>query len=347
MEEQTKPTETDFQDAFVAEMSENADPVTPPVETPKPDDKPADPVTPPVDPEKPIEKTDEEKAADEAKLVEGEKPEETEARQAKEAEDVKAADDAKLEAEKAREFATKDDVKDAMREYQKEVATESAAHIDKIQNARDQVIEKLHPEGIDQKIYDTNGNIIKTAQDIVDRALINPNTNEAYSYDEAASFMLEAGKKMAENVKELEDWAEGIAEKNIDLLEGNERVLAKWGDVFKALPKETVEKLATDYVSTQLKFDKTQSYVTEMNMTPEAFYATVMAPYTQLNQSLAAKTEADAKAATEAAKAKEAADLAEQNERNGGIPPQRGQSATKSNTGDAMLDALVDEMAKG
>jgi len=277
--------------------------------------------------DKKTEKTDEEKAAEaEAEKVKNETTEETAARHAQEAAEKSAAEEPK--------FATKDDVRDALHEYQKE----TSERISRVNEAKQGIISKVHPEGIDQKIYDSNGNVIKTAQDIVDRGLINEATHEPFTYEEAASFMLQAQQKTAENIKELETWAEGIAEKNINLMESNARVMAKWGETLSKLPKETVEKLAETYITKQVRFDDTGSYVTDVAMSPEDFYDTVMAPYSELNAALAAKAQLE-----EATQQQEQA--AEQQERNG-IPPQRGTSSVKANTGDPMLDALVDELNK-
>lgn len=230
-------------------------------------------------------------------------------------------------------FATKQDVMDAIRE----TGQETAQRVTKVNSARDEIIDKLYPEGIDKNVYDSNGKVIKTAQDIVDRGLINERTGEPYTYEEAASFMLEAGRKTAENLEELNSWAENVAEQNITLIESNHRVMDKWGDTLKSLPKEDVEKLAAQYIST-LEFDKTNSYVTKVVISPEQFYDIALAPYAQLNEALAKNAEYEAEA-------KRLRDEAEQAERSG-LPPQRGTSATKSNTGDPMVDALIDEMNK-
>jgi hypothetical protein len=365
MDEASKPpTQDDFSAAFTELMGAPAEeaPEDKTVETPvegeeKPKDDEGEAEKPkdgeeekPVD--KPVEKTQEELDAEqkviddaEAELAKDETPEQTTARHTKEAEEAEATKKAEEEAAAAATptFATKQDIKDALSERE----TESSQRVTKLNQGKKEVIDKLYPEGIDQSIYDDNGKVVKTAQDIVDRGLINRETGEPFNYDEAASFMLKAQQQSAANVKELEDYAEGVAEKNINLLEGNQRVIAKWGDTFKTMPKETVENLAAEYVRTQLKFDKTNSYMTEMNMTPEDFYAIVMSPYSNLKTSVDKETAAATKKAeADAAAAKKAEDdakIAEQEERNGGFP-QRGSSKTKSNTGDVNLDALVDAL---
>lgn len=320
--------------------------VTPPTgqegaETPPPaasDNKPAatdppaqtdgDKTTPPV-----AEKTDEEKAADaqaEADKSKNETAEETATRQANEA---KQNDE-----DEAKKYATAEDVKQAIRE----VNQESTGRIEKVHTVREEIINKLHPEGIDRNIYDTDGKVIKTAQDIVDRGLINERTGEAFTYEEAASFMLEATREMNENINKLNDWAEDVAEKNISLVESNDRVMDQWGDILKAMP-QLAKELADEYITTQLEFDKTGSYITKMSMSPEAYYGRVMAPYRKLGEALAAQ---QALQANQQAEQQNAEQRAEQAERSG-LPPQRGQSEVKANTGNSMLDALVDELNKG
>jgi predicted RNA-binding protein Jag len=236
-------------------------------------------------------------------------------------------------------YATADDVKNAIRELN----SETTARVEKLHTATEQIISILHPEGIDKNLYDTTGKVIRTAQDIVDRGLQKEN-GEPYTYDEAASFVLEANRKMGENIEELNKWAGNVAEQNISLMEGNQRVMGKWGDILTAMP-ELAKQLAEKYISTQLQFDKTNSYITNMAMQPEDFYDLTMAPYRKLGEALVAKQGLEAAEAARTAKAADDQKVADQNERNG-IPPQRGSSNVKANTGDPMLDALVDELNK-
>lgn len=304
------PTEAEFDSAFLSEMgAEDTAPVedTPPADDPTPpaesDTLVADDPTPPVEEDAPP-------------VVEEEEP-------------TPPAEDT------APKYATPDDVKQAMRDYH----TETEQKASSLAATTNEIINKLHPEGIDEKIYDSNGIVIKTAQDIVDRGLEKEN-GEVYTYDEAASFMLEAGRKMAENMNELQNWAEEVAVQNISLSEGSHRVMEEWGDILNDPQfKDLAAELATEYVQTQLQFDKSQSYITHMNMSPETYYARVLSPYRELVQARQAQEIADTAARAKAADS-------QQRERNG-LPPQRGTSDSKANTGDEMLDAFLDEMKKG
>lgn len=322
-----------FQDALMSELGmSDEQKVTPPAPTASEDDAPKDDdieqppaavaegkdQVPPVADDKSDKGEPESPQGGEDKV---ETPEEKANREAEEA--------AKNEPPKP---ITADDVKQAMRDYQ----SENNQRVETVNTARDEIIGHLYPEGIDKNIYDSTGAVVKTAQDIVDRGLLKDN-GEPYTYEEAASFMLEAGRKMTENIKELNDWAENIAETNVSLMESNKRVMDKWGETLKTIPKEDVELLAQRFIAT-LSFDKDKQYVTEMKITPEDFYDMALSPYVKLNQSIARAQELE-----QAVKTQE--QITEQAERNG-IPPQRGTSTTKSNTGDPMVDALIDELAK-
>lgn len=235
----------------------------------------------------------------------------------------------------APKFATKDDVAAALREY----SQETTGRVEAVHSAAEEIISKLHPEGIDRNLYDSNGNVIKTAQDIVDRGLLNPRTNQPFEYEEAASWILAAQQQMNKNFEELQNYAADIAEQNIQLSESSKRVMEKWGDVLNSLPQDKREKFAEQYLTKQLQFAPDGSYITKVNMTPEEFYDIILEPYTELSSVMAEKQRLE----TEAKQRDQAAELAERS----GLPPQRGTSATKANTGDPMVDALIDEMAKG
>lgn len=234
---------------------------------------------------------------------------------------------------------TQESIKDAIRE----VNQEAVAKVDLLKETAKGVIDVLYPQGINRTIYDSNGTAVKTAQDIVDRKLINAETGEEYTYEEAVSFLLESNRKMDSEIAELDKYAESIAEKNISLSEGNARVMAKHGELLKAMPA-LAKDLAEKYVNTQLKFDKTNSYIEDMRMAPEEFYDLVLAPYSKMNEAIARNAELEASIA-EAKKAEEARKVAEQNERLD-MPGQMGTSSVKANTGNAFVDALVDEFNK-
>lgn len=315
MGDDNQPNE--FADALAAELNGDEAPPVPAPEAPTPQggaEEEDQPPAPKAEPEGQVPPVEEQKP-------EGEKAPEGEPANAQAEEQQQPA------------FATKDDIKSALTEYDQE----RSQRIETVRRVREEIIEKLYPEGIDKNIYDTNGNVIKTAQDIVDRELLNPRTGEPFTYEEAASWMLNAQQQMNKNIEELYKYAEDIGELNVSLIESNRRVMELHGETLKNLPEGIAEKLAAAYVKT-LEFDKTGSYVVKAKIDPVEFYDLALAPYNELRETLA-----ENQRLAEEQKQKDAE--AERDER-AGLPPQRGVNKSKSNTGDPMLDALLDEIEK-
>lgn len=277
----------------------------------------------------------EEVAEDKAAVAEDEPKDEVKEEIAEEEvaeEEDKPKEGEKTDAEKKVEspqFATKSDVIDAMREYSREQTDRATT----LTSTRDEVIKVMHPEGVDTTIYDTNGSAIKTANDIVSRQLLNPNTNEPFTYEEATSWLMNAQKQMSENLEELHHYAEEIAETNISLQESNNRVMQTWGDVLNAMPN-VAKQVAETYVKT-LEFDPTGSYVVKAPVDPVAFYDMALAPYMKLAETM---TELE----TARAENTRQEEVAERDERIG--LPRRGAARVVSNTGNDFVDALIDEL---
>jgi 3-oxoacyl-[acyl-carrier protein] reductase len=231
--------------------------------------------------------------------------------------------------EEAPQFATKRDVIDAMREYE-QGKNEVASTTESVKN---DIISILYPEGVDTKLYDSNGEAINTAQDIVDRKLVNPNTNEPFTYEQAASWILNSQRQVNEQVEQLNKYAEDLAHTNMDLIDGNQRVLEKWGDVLEAMPG-VARQLQEAYMKT-LTMDESGQYVVKASINPVEFYDIALAPYKQLGEALVRQQELEA--------AQQGAQAVNERDERVGIP-QRGTSNVKANTGDEFLDALVDEL---
>lgn len=323
---------------FTPEVETPATPPTPPEPPKTTEEAPEAPSPTPPEPPKPADDAEKPKepAEGEPKTLENGQPPKQET--AEEKANREATEAANAEPPKP---LTPEDIQAAIRADREE----TQGRVNNLHAIREDIIKQAYPEGVEQKIYDSNGNVIKTAQDIVDRGLVNERTNEPYTYEEAASFMLEAGRQMQKNMEELNQWAETVAEENINLLEGNQRVMTQWGDVLKAMPK-LADELAEEYITTQLQFDETKSYITKMNMSPEAYYARALAPYKELGKALVEKQELEAKQAA-AAEAEQKQNQENEQAERFGLPPQRGESAQKSNTGDPFMDALVDELNLG
>jgi methyl-accepting chemotaxis protein len=227
-------------------------------------------------------------------------------------------------------YATKDDVAAALREYTQEQTDRSSL----LKRASTEVIEKMYPDGIDKNIYDSNGNKIETAQDIIDRGLANPQSGELFdTYEEAASWLLNAQRTTNQNAEDLQNYADDVAEVNVDLNNGIQRIDAEWGQVLDSMPK-VAEQIKNNYENTLVKDSKT-GLVTKAPIDIKQFYDSALAPYMQLGEQMAKNEQLE-----KMQKDRQAVD-----DRDERIDmPSRGSSKTKANTGDEFVDALIDEI---
>lgn len=265
------------------------------------------------------------KADDDAKTDDAD--DEADDDKADDATDDDKVDDDKVDDSTEPEYATKDDVKSAFREFNQE----QTQRISTVKSAQQAVLEKIAPDGLDRNIYDSDGNVVHTAQDIIDRGLFNPKTQAPFeSYEEAASWMMDAQKTKNEEAERLESQAEALAELNVNLMEDQQRVVDQWGDTLKAMP-EVAKRLADTYVRHFVKSDPKTEMIVEVAKTPTEFYNEMVPLYVQAAEAQAEaeriKTEYQAKATQD-----ERVDL-----------PARGRSKSKANTGRGDLDALLDE----
>jgi len=228
------------------------------------------------------------------------------------------------------QFATKQDIKDAMAEYNQA----QTAKIDHVNNLRDEIIQKYYPDGIDQTLRTSDGTEIKTAQDIVDMGLTKPN-GEEYTYEEAAQWIMDQRQSISRNLDEIRDNATQVAETNQSLLDGMDRVRAEYGDLLATIP-EINAQVTNAYLKT-LTIDQERGVVTSAPVDMVDFYRMALAPYKQLSEEIGRRKEVEAE--LEKRKA-----VIGRDDRQG--LSQRGTSKSKSNTGDAFVDAFIDELGE-
>lgn len=228
------------------------------------------------------------------------------------------------------QFATKQDVKDAMAEYNQA----QTAKIDHVNNLRDEIIQKYYPDGIDQTLRTSDGTEIKTAQDIVDMGLTKAN-GEEFTYEEAAQWIMDQRQSISRNLDEIRDNAMMIAETNQSLLDGMDRVRAEYGDLLATIP-EINQQVTNAYLKT-LTIDQERGVVTNAPVDMVDFYRMALAPYKQLNNEINRRKEVEAE--LEKRKA-----VIGRDDRQG--LSQRGTSKSKSNTGDPFVDAFIDELGE-
>lgn len=247
----------------------------------------------------------------------------TTADEATESDEVTATDDAQQP-----KYATKSDVLSAIQEDRQH----TTERLNAISNLRDKVIEQVQPDGVDRNLYDSNNQVIKTVQDIIDRGLIDPNTGEPFEYEAAAQWYMNAQKLQNKQIEELNKYADDAAEVYMSLQEGNDRIMDKYGDVLSVMPN-VAKQLSEAYFAT-LQQDS-NGIITKIKLDPVEFYDNALAPYLKMAQAQVDQQQKEAELAKQSK-------VNERDERMG-IPP-RGNNKSKSATGDKFLDAFMDEM---
>lgn len=207
-------------------------------------------------------------------------------------------DDVEDDGEVAEKFATKDDIKAALREMDAEKQTYEADR----KGMQAEVLDKLFPEGVDRVLRDSEGDPINGIDDLT--KLINPKTGDLFTDEEAGRWLLEAQQKLNQDVQQLEEYAAEIVDTNISLKDGSERVNELYGDLLKTVP-EMADKLLDAYSKTLVRDPKT-GIVIKAPVDVVEFYSMALAPYKDVAEQAAAKAEADKKAAEDAAKKAEA-----------------------------------------
>ena len=228
------------------------------------------------------------------------------------------------------QFATKQDIKDAMAEYNQA----QTAKINEVSNLRDEIIQKYYPDGIDQTLRASDGTEIKTAQDIVDMGLTKAN-GEEFTYEEAAQWIMDQRQSISRNLDEIRDNAMMIAETNQSLLDGMDRVRAEYGDLLATIP-EINQQVTNAYLKT-LTIDQERGVVINAPVDMVDFYRMALAPYKQLSEEISRRKEVEAE--LEKRKA-----VIGRDDRQG--LSQRGTSKSKSNIGDPFVDAFIDELGE-
>lgn len=174
--------------------------------------------------------------------------------------------------EKEEKFATKDDIRAALAEQ----AAQQEARQTTRKNLRDELRSELFPDGIDVdlQIKDSDNGIITGPSQIAGK-LINPNTNELFTYEEAKDYWDNAQKQIDRVIEEREQLIDLYAENNQSFFEGSQIVEQKYGAFLRANP-DIAKQLLDNYLATA-KVTKS-GYITDMPLNVVAYYDTAMRP---------------------------------------------------------------------
>jgi hypothetical protein len=217
--------------------------------------------------------------------------------------DDSGSDDADADGDEGRETDEPKDepdqkelTKQAIKEALAESESEKASRSSQIGVLKEEVIERLYPEGIDRQLRDSDGDPITGIEDLT--KLINPRTNELFTDEEAGAWLLAAQQKLNKDIEAVEKFAEEVAEVNYSVTEGAKRVAVKYGAILSA-DEALKNRLLKAYNDTLIKDPKTG--ITLRNpVDVEEFFDLALEP--RLEARIAADEEAKIKAAEDAKK---------------------------------------------
>ena len=276
----------------------------------KPDDKPVDEA--PAEGDKPAEddKTEEvdkdkpeDKPSDD-KPAEGDKPEDKPADDANKPTDDKPSDDAKEDRP-----LTKEEIREVLREEAEERAAVTSERASFAGKVRSDLREALKLDSTYTTPTLDDGTPITSVTQLTQ--VINPETDEPYTREEAATLLLDARKIVDDNVAANEAQIDKLTDLNVDFKEQADEVDRLYGEVLKAFPEEAKGWLAA-YQKT-FKMSEDGSYVTDVPISPLEFYGPIVKPF--LNASAQVAQQQAEAAAAEAKAVREAEIKAEQEDR--------------------------------
>lgn len=252
--------------AIEEEYGDEPDTSTEEVEAPEEEETPESPEVP-----------EEESTEEPEEPEESEEPEEAEEPEAPEEPLKKEPTDEEVETP-----STREEIKAALMELEKERATRDSG----LNAMQEEVLNTLYPEGVDRQLRDADGDPIKGIEDLtgvdpqtgasVGNGLINPNTGDVFTEEEAARYILRGQQRLNEQVQLMEDQAYKIAETQLSLKESSDRVEAEFGDVLNSLPPETVKQITDAYIRT-LRRDPNTGMVVDVPLDAYEFYSIALA----------------------------------------------------------------------
>lgn len=242
------------------------------VEKPVEEPKKAEPVAPEKKVEEPA-KPEEKKEPEAPKPPENETPEEKTAREAKEAEEAKRVEEV--------EIPDNPGVREA-RATQREIAEDRKAMAQDIK-------EKMFAE-VQTELTDSDGDPIRTPADVM--KLINPNTQKAFTAEEATAYLFAAQRNLDKQLETTEKQIEEITDTMLTLKDDSDSIKIKYGPILQGLPGLR-DELWTEYKKT-LTVDEKTGIVTKAPISLAKFYEVALKPYAAMAVRIQKEQEAEA-----------------------------------------------------
>lgn len=218
-------------------------------------------------------KTEDEKVTEDEKSIEGEKPNGD-----KPVDDTSSTTNDKTESETSAEdnkTLTREEIKAALREEAQEREALSSQRISFAGKVREDLKEALALDSTYTKVALEDGTPITSVSQLTQ--VINPDTEEPYTREEAAQLLLEAQQIVNENIKFYEQRVDELTDLNVNFKEEADRVDELYGDILKALP-DVAKELLEAYQKT-FKLSDDGSYVESVPVSPLEFYGPALKPF--------------------------------------------------------------------
>lgn len=165
---------------------------------------------------------------------------------------------------------------------------------------------------VPQTLVDADGDPINSIEDVM--RLINPRTQEAFTEEEAGSWLLSAQQQFNKQIGELDKRIERIAEVNLDIQDQADAATAKYGEYLKANEEER-QAIWAEYEKTLVK-DPESGIIVDAPISLEWFYDQLLGPKVKAQAEATAQAQAAAAATAQAdAEAKAEADKKKKTER--------------------------------
>lgn len=192
--------------------------------------------------------------------------------------------------------SSKEDIKAALRELE----AERQNSLNVRTTLRDEVRQKMFPQGVETPITDSEGRVINGPADLVDK-VVDPDTGEAFTREGAEKWWADTKAEQDKAIESLEQDIDRIAETNQNLADEYKYVAAKYGAWLEANP-QVAERVGKLWEKT-LEKDPNTNIVIKAPIGLAEHYDGMLSPYMQLSQQDTAKQrEAEERAEREKAK---------------------------------------------
>lgn len=229
---------------------------------------------------------------------------------------------------------TREDIRAALREEQEAREAISNARQTTAGQIRETVREAIKLDSTYTTVSLEDGTPITSVSQLTQ--VINPETEEPYTREEAAQLLLEAQQIVNDNIRAYEQRVDELTDLNLSFKEEADEVDRLYGDILKAFP-DVAKDLLEAYQKT-FKVSEDGQYVEEVPISPLQFYGPALRPFRNATDQVT-QQQAEARAAEEKA-AREAARKAEQEDR-GDLGGTAGSAQGKPDLLDSALDKYM------